>query len=347
MGSPEVPLNSSANQQAEAPHASLPVALPVTLECYLASISEIIGTIQAISPEIAASFCEPLILLRARLSADPNPVALEESRAELHEILEGFGEKARLQNETLARDLNQTLSMVTRTEDTSAGRNIHYVERLVDFVDRLETAVRSGDLSRLVVQTSELRDFAQSIELDSRDDFARLRQKMIEIQRRLHEAELLATLDPLTGVANRRDLDRELASRIQTRQEFCVLLFDLNGFKEINDRFGHLYGDEVLKQLAARLSTQVRARDYVCRWGGDEFVAILACDLPVAESRSRQIAERLNGPYQIIGPGREIRVDIAVTVGLAQYCAGESSEQLFRRVDESMYHQKHSSFPGG
>ena len=181
--------------------------------------------------------------LRSRLASDPTPEALEESRAALHEILQGFCEQARLQNETLARDLNQTLSMVTRTEDTSAGRNVQHVERLVDFVDRLESAVRSGDLPRLAAQTSELRDFAQSIELDSRDDFARLRQKMIEIQRRLHEVELLATLDPLTGVANRRDLDRELAARIEARQEFCVLLFDLNGFKEINDRFGHLYGD--------------------------------------------------------------------------------------------------------
>ncbi len=205
--------------------------------------------------------------------------------------------------ETLARDLNQTLSMVTRTEDSSAGRNVQYVERLVDFVDRLESAVRSGDLPRLAAQASDLRDFAQSIELDSRDDFARLRQKMIEIQRRLHEVELLATLDPLTGVANRRELDRELAARIEARQEFCVLLFDLNGFKEINDRFGHLYGDEVLKQLAARLSGQVRARDYVCRWGGDEFVAILVCDLAIAEFRSQQIAERLNGPYRIRGAG--------------------------------------------
>ena len=130
-------------------------------------------------------------------------------------------------------------------------------------------------------------------------------------------------------------------------QEFCVLLFDLNGFKEINDRFGHLYGDEVLKQLGARLSSQVRAHDYVCRWGGDEFVAILACDLAIAESRARQIAVRLNGSYHVVGPGREIRVDVTVTVGRAQYCPGESPEQLFRRVDESMYSEKQSSPSAG
>jgi diguanylate cyclase (GGDEF)-like protein len=317
------------------------------LECYLYSILEIAETLEAISPEIGPAVRERLLSLRSRLPVDPTAEQLQASRVALHEILQAFCEKARLQNQALARDLNQTLSMVTRTEDTSTGRNVQHAGRLVDFVDRLESAVQSGDLPRLAVHASELRDFAQSMELDSREDFARLRQKMTEIQRRLHEVELLATLDPLTGVANRRDLDRELAARMEARQEFCVLLFDLNGFKEINDRFGHLYGDQVLKQLGARLSSQVRARDYVCRWGGDEFVAILACDLAVAETRARQIAERLNGPYHILGLGRDVRVDVTVTVGRAQYCAGESPEQLFRRVDESMYRQKHLSSPNG
>jgi len=320
--------------------------MTAALECYLSSILEIADAIEAIAPEIASTFSEPLLSLHSRLSADPTPEALEQSSVALHEILDSFCETTRLRQEALARDLNQTLSMVTITENTSAGRNIQYVERLVDFVDQLESAVNSGDLTALAAQTTDLREFAQSIELDSRDDFAELRQKMIEIQRRLHEVELLATLDPLTGVANRRDLERELAARIEARQEFCILLFDLNGFKEINDQFGHLYGDEVLKQLAARLSGQVRARDYVCRWGGDEFVAILACDLGIAESRARQIAERLDGPYQIRGLGREIRAEVTVTLGLAQYCAGESPEQLLGRVDASMYGRKHSSSAG-
>lgn len=176
--------------------------------------------------------------------------------------------------------------------------------------------------------------------------FAEKARSQMEALAHLHEVELLAALDPLTGVANRRDLDRELAARIEAQQEFCVLLFDLNGFKKINDHYGHLIGDEVIKQFAARLSGQVRAHDYVCRWGGDEFIAILACDLGVAESRSRQIASRLNGLYVIAAERLEIFVDVAVTVGLVQYCAGESRDHLFRRVDEAMYDQKHS-FPAG
>jgi diguanylate cyclase (GGDEF)-like protein len=334
MSSPETPPNTTSS----------------AVECYLSAILDIAEAIEAISPEGSSACRERLTRLHASLAAQAASESLaqtlEDSRQALHEILCDFSGKARHNNQALARDLNQTLDMMARTEDSRTVRSAQYVERVVDFADQVDAAVRSGDLSRLAKQTSEMRGFAESIELDTHDAFARLREKMTEIQHRLHEAELLATLDPLTGVANRRELDRELAARVSAQQEFCVLLFDLDGFKAVNDHHGHLCGDEVLKQLAARLSGQVRARDFVCRWGGDEFVAILACEQAHAETRSRQIAARLNGPYRITGDGHEIRVDVAVSVGLAQYAPGESITQLFRRVDESMYRHKDTATSG-
>jgi diguanylate cyclase (GGDEF)-like protein len=329
---------------------SSPDPTAAAVDCYLSAILDIAEAIDVISPEISSSYRDRLTWLHASLAAPATSQSLarslDDSRQALREILRDFSGKARHNNQSLARDLNQTLDMMARTEDSRSVRNVQYVERLVDFADQVDAAIRAGDLQRLARQTSELRGFAESIEIDSHDAFARLRKKMIEIQFRLHEAEMLATLDPLTGVANRRELDRELAARIAAQQEFCVLLFDLDGFKEVNDRYGHLCGDEVLKQLAARLGGQVRARDFVCRWGGDEFVAILACEQAHAETRSRQIAARLNGPYHITGEGHEIRVIVAVSVGLAQYTPGESLVQLFRRVDESMYRHKDTATSG-
>jgi diguanylate cyclase (GGDEF)-like protein len=325
-------------------------ATAAAVDCYLSAILDIADAIDAISPEISPSYHERLTRLHASLATHATSQSLsqslDDSRQALHEILRDFSGKARHNNQALARDLNQTLDMIARTEDSRSVRSVQYVERLVDFADQVDAAIRSADLPRLVRQTSELRGFAESIELDSHDAFARLREKMIEIQHRLHEAELLATLDPLTGVANRRELDRELATRITAGQEFCVLLFDLDRFKAVNDQHGHLCGDEVLKQLAARLSGQVRARDFVCRWAGDEFVAILACEQAHAETRSRQIAARLNGPYRITGEGHEIHVDVSVSVGVAQHAPGESVSTLFRRVDESMYRHKDAAASG-
>jgi diguanylate cyclase (GGDEF)-like protein len=333
---------------------SLPEILPTgpdasfqaALDCYLSAIEDIADTIQAVSPEIGAACREQLVRLRERLTLDANSETLEASRAMLRHLLEDFWEKAREYNQALARDVNQTLAIVAQTEDSRSVRSVHYVERLVDFVEQMETAVRSGDMAGLASQAGHLRRFAESIELDSRDAYVELRTKMKEVQLRLQEAELLATLDPLTGVSNRREFDRQLAARIESQRPFCVLLFDLDEFKAVNDQLGHLYGDQLLKQLGARLSGQVRTRDFVCRWGGDEFVAILDCELAHAETRARQISQWINGPYRVTADGREIRVDLGVSVGCAQYVPGETPEQLFLRVDESMYRQKHKGAAG-
>ena len=311
------------------------------LEAYLAAIQDIAETMLAIRPEIGAAFQEQLQRLRDKLALDPTPETLEAGRMVLRHLLEDFWDKSRHYHQNLARDLNRTLAIVAQSEDSRSVRSVQYVERLVDFVEQMETAVKSGDLTGLASQAGQLRAFAESIELDSRDSYRELHEKMNEVQRRLQEAELQASLDPLTGVSNRREFDRQLASRIESGRTFCVLLFDLDEFKAVNDRLGHLYGDELLKQLGTRLAGQVRARDFVCRWGGDEFVAILDCELAQAEARARQIAQWLNGPYRVSADGREIRVDVAVSVGFAQYLPGESRDQLLRRADEQMYQHKH------
>jgi len=317
-------------------------AFQAVLDVYLSAILEIAETIARIFPDMGETYREQLAGLRGRLVFQPDAKTLEESRNTLHDVLTAFSRQARSYSQALHEELNQTLAMLARTEDTRSLRSVRYVEHLIDFVDQMEDAVRSLNVARLTQQAVELRQFAESIEIDSRDDYDRLRDKLDQFQHRLREAELLASRDPLTGVANRRELDRQLDSRIQAKREFSVLLFDLNQFKTVNDQLGHLCGDEVLKQVGARLGSQVRSRDLVCRWGGDEFVVLLDCDLDHAVTRSRQIVQWLNGVYRVHVEGAEMLVDVAVSVGVAAYLAGETSERLFERVDESLYQHKNA-----
>jgi diguanylate cyclase len=202
-----------------------------------------------------------------------------------------------------------------------------FLTNLSRFAEQIHRIAKSGDIARLQELAAEFQSFVESMH-------------QAEIQTRLRDAELQASLDPLTEVGNRREFDRQLAMRVQAGRTFCVLLFDIDNFKAVNDQFGHLCGDEVLKQLGARLRRQVRARDFVCRWGGDEFVVLLECGLADAIARSRQIAQWVNGRYRATVQGRETKAEIAVTVGVAEYIAGETPEQLFERVDSSMYRQK-------
>jgi diguanylate cyclase (GGDEF)-like protein len=201
---------------------------------------------------------------------------------------------------------------------------------LARFADQIEQIAKSGDVERLQQHASEFRSFVESVRQDN------------EFQARLREAELLASLDPLTGVGNRREFDRQIATRIKGGKAFCVLLFDIDDFKLVNDQYGHLCGDEVLKQLGARLKGQVRARDFVCRWGGDEFLVLLECGLSDAVARSSQITEAVNGSYSTTVQGRKTKAGISVSVGVAEHIKGETPDQLFERVDHSMYRQKSS-----
>lgn len=323
-----------------APQSGRDLAFQEVLDAYLAAISEIAAALSAINPEMSSAYHEQLTTMKDRLCFQPDAPTLEESRRTLRDVLSSFAGRARRYSQALTDELNQTLAMVARNEDSRSIRNVRYVEHLIDFVDQMEEAVSSADLGRLIEQAGALRRFAESIELDSRDDYAQLRDKLDQFQHRLREAELLASRDPLTGVANRRELDRQIASRIQAKREFSVLMFDLNHFKTINDELGHLCGDEVLKQVAARLGGQVRSRDLVCRWGGDEFVVLLDCALDNALARARQIGIWLNGVYRVQVEGRQMLVNVSVSAGVAEYAVNETPEQLFRRVDESLYAEK-------
>ncbi|HEV2688251.1 MAG TPA: GGDEF domain-containing protein [Bryobacteraceae bacterium] len=284
------------------------------LASYLDLIRDIAEAVELIRPEISSSCYQYLRHARTRLAKDSSNKALEETRKVVHEELKLFSEKAR------------------QFGDTQSVRNNRYAERLAQMAEHIELTIQSGDVRRLPGQAAELRDFAHSMQEENRDALAHLQQ-----------AELLAYLDPLTSVPNRREFDRQLATRLAAPADFCILLFDLDRFKSVNDRFGHLCGDEILRQLGARLSRQVRTRDFVCRWGGDEFVVILDCGLPTATARAAKIAQWLSGPYRVVANGEEHRIEVSVSFGVAQRIPGETPEQLFHRVDESLYSQKGSA----
>jgi len=311
--------------------------LRAALDGYLSAMADIAEAVLAMNPEVGAACHEQLTRLRARLLFQPDLKTLEESRTAIHEALAEFSGRARRYSEALTNELNRVLATFGQQGD---ARSVRYVSHLLDFVDQMEHAVRSANFGRLIMQAGELRTFAESIELDTREDYTQLRTKVTDFQDRLREAERLASLDPLTGMANRREFDRQLAARIHSKQQFCVLLFDLDRFKLVNDQFGHLCGDDVLKQVGARLRAQVRPGDFVCRWGGDEFVILLNCPLDHAQARSHQIAQSLTGIYIATVEAGEKAVELSVSSGVAQYVEDEDPTKLFHRVDDSMYGQK-------
>ena len=200
-----------------------------------------------------------------------------------------------------------------------------------------------GDIRREITgQVAALNTVAARMHQESEQTIAKLRGEMSAVQERLDEVEKLAETEPLTGLLNRRGLERRVAALIAARREFSILLLDLNRFKGINDRHGHLCGDEVLALFGARLAAEVRPGDPVGRWGGDEFLAVLCLPYQEAVTRSGQISKKVCGRY--ILPGHNgLKLEVSATVGLSPHRAGQTSKEVFAAADLLLYGSKEAS----
>ncbi|HEY4541990.1 MAG TPA: diguanylate cyclase, partial [Noviherbaspirillum sp.] len=179
--------------------------------------------------------------------------------------------------------------------------------------------------------------------------FSRLREKLSEKNHALQEAlsknEEMARRDDLTGSHNRRyfmqalDQERERASR--TGQLFCVAIFDLDHFKLINDQYGHLVGDEVLRIFVRLVHQTLRTTDCFARYGGEEFVLMMVAtarlDLArIPVERIRRVVEEYD--WEAVAQG----LKVTVSSGTAAYHFGESAEELLGRADAALYDAKHA-----
>jgi diguanylate cyclase (GGDEF)-like protein len=157
---------------------------------------------------------------------------------------------------------------------------------------------------------------------------------------RLGKAEFLADHDELTGLPNRRMCDERLTAALATGGGLgAVLLVDLDRFKEVNDGFGHLTGDKVLRIVAQRLRAALPAEDFVGRMGGDEFAVLLfgaQSDTSIAQIAARLI-DAVDGP--IVVEGRVHRVGASVGVARAP-SDGNTADALIACADADLYRAK-------
>ncbi len=158
----------------------------------------------------------------------------------------------------------------------------------------------------------------------------------------VEELEKHANYDTLTHLLNRRSLDTHLqAAHALARagqSDFCLLLLDIDDFKQVNDTYGHDCGDEVLKQIARVISTCVKKDDFVFRWGGEEILVLLKA----GEDRAAEAAERIRREIKAarVLYRDETEVSVTVTIGLAPYREGASVQDMMDDADAKLYYGK-------
>jgi len=180
--------------------------------------------------------------------------------------------------------------------------------------------------------------YQQTMIIRMRNTLADQIQNLAKVQTLTDEVYKLAALDQLTGLYNRRSGEQRLAEEISraVRHErpLTILLADLDGLKQINDRLGHAAGDLVLKGFSERLRKAIRGSDLAVRLGGDEFMVLLP------ECRAEEVKHVLNRLDGLEVEFEGTKIPVRFSRGWTDYKPGETAEELLRRGDEALYADK-------
>jgi diguanylate cyclase (GGDEF)-like protein len=213
-----------------------------------------------------------------------------------------------------------------------------------------ELAVSVGAIAEKLLQT--IRDRGDRTDSDQRHLLERAlavateaEQRLAEQSRRIALLEMLTLTDEVTGLMNRRGFDRELRRALANARRYeetgVLALIDLDDFKTINDIYGHLAGDRVLRTIGQLLQLQIRENDSVARIGGDEFAILLTkCDGMRGIDRAKEIEAVLNEHFVNFGGAA---IPVRGSVGISTFDAKDDSESLFSRADQEMYKKKHQN----
>jgi diguanylate cyclase len=210
------------------------------------------------------------------------------------------------------------------------------------------SSVTSVEEMRAVVQSLISKN--ESSENETRTLEARLKdaqEQAEKLKQRLNQAEKLASLDPLTSVANRRRFEQFISAEVDGSHEsgtpLCLVMTDIDHFKNVNDTHGHAAGDRVLKSFADLLAKNVRDHDLVARYGGEEFAIVLP---RTAMGDAFGITERIRKKFERYGGSDEAATNeygrLTASFGIAEICDGEPPSTLIQRADQMLYDAKNA-----
>jgi diguanylate cyclase (GGDEF)-like protein len=228
-----------------------------------------------------------------------------------------------------------------RKRETGSGKARHGPSR---GGSPARAGIAARPTSAVVEAAAAPRPRARSLAMRLAAEVERLERELAAARSRMALLEAHAEIDPLTRLVNRRGFDRELGRALAYVKRYgtcaALIYLDLDGFKPINDRYGHAAGDVVLECLAMVLTRHVRNSDLVARIGGDEFVALLwNIDEPDAQAKARE----LEAVVARMTPSWDgATLSVGASAGAAQLLPLDTPTQVLERADRAMYARKAS-----
>jgi diguanylate cyclase (GGDEF)-like protein len=318
--------------------------LHTALGSYRATVEAVGEVASQADPASGEVLQQTLQQLSSGLAESTSTQRIAETQQIIDRELKAWGQTASERFRDKSNGMHDVLLIAGTAAQQTSERANHNAKRFTELTERLNATSRLNDLAvirhTLNQHTADLKSYVTQMVKDSDGAIAQLRAQIASYESRLEEMEHLATHDSLTGLLNRRKVERAIETRIRAAQVFCVISLDLNGFKKLNDTYGHAAGDDLLRQFGTELKTVFRSHDVIGRVGGDEFIVLVDGDLAVAAARRERIQRWVNGRYAVKGTADAPKVNVSAAAGVAQWKPGETMQDILGRADAAMYADK-------
>ncbi|HEY1768251.1 MAG TPA: GGDEF domain-containing protein [Terracidiphilus sp.] len=324
--------------------------LSTALDVYGSALREMGNCSLKACPGVGDELMQHLGELAGSLSVEMGGAALAATGADAREQLQAWAKRTAKHYQHKAGEVKELLTAMVRATESVGARDeryagyIHAVTSDLRQIATLEdvTAIRAS----IEKSAAELKTSIDRMTAEGKAVIEQLRKQVSYCQAKLEEAEAIASRDALTGVRSRLNVESHIQTRINSGAPFCVAILDIDGFKKVNDEFGHLIGDELLKQFARELRSVCRSTDIIGRWGGDEFILLLDCSLAEAVPQRERLRDWVCGHYTVEGKEGATRLNLNISIGLAEHASGEPMMDLLARADDAMYAEKGISRSG-
>ncbi len=324
--------------------------LSAAMAAYSAVLGEIGECGLSACPALGDGLKRRLASLRAGLSAQINREKLAATDETVRAELRGWGTRASEHYQQKAHEVKELLLVMARTAESVGERDQRCAGQLNEVTNRLQEIASLDDLSQIrrSIERSavELKNSIDRMASEGKAALEQLRAQVSTYQARLEHAEEVAARDALTGVRSRLSVENLIEARMCAGGKFCVAIVDIDGFKKVNDDYGHIAGDELLKQFAAELRSVCHSSDVIGRWGGDEFIILFNRDLAEAVAQRDRLQKWVCGNYTVHFGTGTVKIGVDASIGLAEYVPGEQLRDLFARADAAMYEHKAASRAG-
>jgi diguanylate cyclase len=238
--------------------------------------------------------------------------------------------------------LNRLAGFAMETDRQAEG----YGDNLQSFGNKLKQNLDVSSLDGLIGEMLTDTESMRGSMLTLQHELKQSRQEVEKLHQELESAKGEALIDPMTGILNRRGFEKAVSHNLKQEnfsgKEISLLMVDIDNFKAINDNFGHLVGDKVIKAVADMLKSKIRGQDFVARLGGEEF-AVLLPDTPAQGGFS--VAEHIrkgieSGRIRSIDSNKPLGV-VTVSIGVASLDQGDFTDMM-DKADKALYASKSS-----